>query len=103
MLSTWAQSVNIRHTRLTQDSYVLLHGLNGDPKTTWEHSNGFYWPAQIAKDISGSRVMVYGYNADFARALVENETTIDAIAEDLLSQLVVKRQGELVCFQIAIS
>ena len=37
--------------------------------------------------------MVYGYNADFERALVKNETTIDAIAQSLLSQLIAKRHG----------
>lgn len=76
-------------------SYVFLHGLNGDPERTWTHENGFYWPSRIAKDIPGSRVMVYGYNADFERALVKNETSIDAIAGGFIGQLVVKRQGDL--------
>lgn len=79
-------------------SYVFLHGLNGDPERTWTHENGFYWPSRIAKDVPGSRVMVYGYNADFERALVKNETTIDAIAEGFVGQLIVKRQGDMVGF-----
>jgi hypothetical protein len=40
--------------------------------------------------------MMYGYNADFERALVENKTTIKAIAQSLVSRLIVKREGELV-------
>jgi hypothetical protein len=40
--------------------------------------------------------MVYGYNADFERALVSNETDIKAIAGMLVSRLINKRTGDLV-------
>jgi len=76
---------------------VFLHGLNGHPQNTWENDEtGFYWPAQLRKDIPEARVMVYGYNADFERALVDNKTDIKAIAGMLVSRLVNKRPGNLV-------
>jgi hypothetical protein len=76
---------------------VFLHGLNGDPEKTWTNG-GFYWPLQIAKDILGSRVMVYGYNADFERSLSDNKASINSIAQSLIGRLVVKRDGNLVSY-----
>jgi hypothetical protein len=38
--------------------------------------------------------MVYGYNADFERALVSNETDIKTIAGMLVSRLINKRNGD---------
>ncbi|KAH7171267.1 SERAC1 [Dactylonectria macrodidyma] len=79
--------------------YVFLHGLNGHPQKTWtykdpEGSTSFFWPAQIQADIPGCRVMTFGYNAAFERALVENTTTIDAIAQILINRLIDHRTGE---------
>lgn len=78
-------------------SILFLHGLNGHPKHTWEHEKtGFYWPAQLRRDIPGARVMTYGYNADFERGLLQNKTTIKAVAEMLVSRLVDVREEDLV-------
>lgn len=40
--------------------------------------------------------MVYGYHADFERAMVDNKITIKAIAQTLVSRLIDARPGELV-------
>ena len=80
---------------LDRDSYVFLHGLNGHPKNSWTSSeaNGFFWPEQIVTDLPGCRVFTFGYNAAFERAPVDNTTTINAIAQTLVSRLIDKRQG----------
>ncbi|KAK4095782.1 hypothetical protein N658DRAFT_490443, partial [Parathielavia hyrcaniae] len=79
-------------------SYVFLHGLNGNPTETWTHEtddgSGFFWPRQLLADLPGCRVMSFGYNAAFERALVENTTTINAIAQTLTSRLIDKGKGE---------
>lgn len=96
------------HSRLTyryadrddsSHSYVCLHGLNGNPKETWTYEtedgsgSGFFWPGQLLVDIPGCRVMTFGYNAVFERALIDNTTNINAIAETLVSQLITYRKG----------
>ncbi|KAI9150045.1 SERAC1 protein [Paramyrothecium foliicola] len=81
----------------TEVDYVFLHGLNGNPKKTWSYGTdddgGFFWPRQILVDIPGCRVMTFGYNAAFERALVENTTTIGSIAQTFISRLIDKRTG----------
>ncbi|KAK4212763.1 hypothetical protein QBC37DRAFT_186794 [Rhypophila decipiens] len=80
--------------------FVFLHGLNGSPKGTWTYQNGnddvpdgFFWPGQLLVDIPGCRVMTFGYNALFERALVQNTATINDIALTLVSQLIANRRG----------
>jgi len=75
--------------------------LNGHPINTWTYDTdgktaGFFWPSQILQDIPGCRVMTFGYNAAFERALVENTTTINAIAQTFVNRLVDRRTGEYV-------
>ncbi|KAK1753330.1 SERAC1 [Echria macrotheca] len=80
--------------------YVFLHGLNGDPKDTWSYeakgNDGFFWPRQLLVDIPGCRVMTFGYNAAFERALIDNTTNINAISETLVTQLITNRKGAYV-------
>lgn len=77
---------------------MFLHGLNGSPKDTWtdetKDGTGFFWPRQVLADIPGCRVMTFGYNAAFERALVKNTTTINAIAQTFVNRLIDKRKGE---------
>ncbi|KAM7199682.1 hypothetical protein V8F33_004334 [Rhypophila sp. PSN 637] len=80
--------------------FVFLHGLNGSPKT-----HGPTKPAKtmcqmvssgLASSLSmspGCRVMTFGYNALFERALVQNTATINDIAQTLISQLIANRRG----------
>jgi hypothetical protein len=51
---------------------------------------------QLRKDLRGSRVMVYGYNADFERSWTANQASIKTIAESMASALTDEREGELV-------
>jgi pimeloyl-ACP methyl ester carboxylesterase len=66
---------------------VFVHGLNGSPARTWTHANGFYWPAELGKQLKGARVMVYGYNVSIEPAMGTNNTRIKSIADDLLNEI----------------
>ncbi len=74
-----------------------MHGLNGNPQETWTYEtkdgSGFFWPRQLLLDIPGCRVLTFGYNALFERALIDNTTNINAIAETLVTQLITNRKG----------
>ena len=49
---------------------VLIHGITGHPYKTFVAENGVYWPTQLlAQDISGARVLSFGYDADVAKFL----------------------------------
>jgi hypothetical protein len=46
---------------------VLVHGLNGDPRRTWQSENGTFWPSEllpVSLKSAHARVLVYGYKAD---------------------------------------
>ncbi|KAK1658850.1 hypothetical protein BDP55DRAFT_637504 [Colletotrichum godetiae] len=53
---------------------VLVHGLNGHPKSTWtspspssQHEDGVFWPTDLLPQSLGktrANILVYGYNAD---------------------------------------
>ena len=46
---------------------VLIHGLNGNPRTTWTAKNGVFWPTDllpVTLKSAKARILVYGYNAD---------------------------------------
>lgn len=46
---------------------VLIHGLNGNPKSTWTAKNGVFWPTDLLPltlKSAKARILVYGYNAD---------------------------------------
>ena len=78
-------------------SIVFLHGLNGNPQSTWENNDTrFYWPAQLRKDIPEARVMVYEYHVNFELAFSRNEITIEGIAQMFVSSIANKRSGEMV-------
>ncbi len=63
---------------------VALHGLNGDPYSTWTHKDGKLWLRDfIPNEFPGARVFTFGYDAnvflslatsdlrDFGRSLLE--------------------------------
>ncbi|KAL8831007.1 MAG: hypothetical protein Q9191_001103 [Dirinaria sp. TL-2023a] len=45
---------------------VFVHGLTGDPASTWLHTaSGTHWPANLlSRDLSASRILSFGYDAD---------------------------------------
>ena len=46
---------------------VLIHGLNGSPRSTWTAKNGVFWPTDLLPltlKSAKARILVYGYNAD---------------------------------------
>jgi pimeloyl-ACP methyl ester carboxylesterase len=48
---------------------VFLHGLGGDPRTTWQHGpdDQAFWPRWLAEDIAGLAVYSIGYEASVSR------------------------------------
>ena len=49
---------------------VLVHGLNGSPRSSWTASNGVFWPADLLPAAllpAHANIFVYGYNADVYR------------------------------------
>lgn len=72
-------------------SFVFVHGLNGHPKNTWTHGNGFFWPWELRKEFTKARVMTFGYNAGMGSELTENFIRIKGIASTLNGALANKR------------
>ncbi|CAN9366665.1 unnamed protein product [Alternaria alternata] len=75
---------------------VIVHGLNGSPDNTWTHSNGFYWPRELGKQLTSARIMVYGYNVRIEPAMGTNNTRVKSIADDLLNEIKQHRRRDLV-------
>ena len=48
-------------------SIVLVHGLNGNPRTTWLHGqSNVFWPVDLlSRKVPDARVFVFGYDTNF--------------------------------------
>ena len=46
---------------------VFIHGLEGDARSTWTHSNGVFWPDWVAEDLSNANVWTLGYEAHLTK------------------------------------
>ncbi|KAG4435057.1 hypothetical protein IFR05_009447 [Cadophora sp. M221] len=80
---------------------VLVHGLNGNPRTTWTAPNGVFWPSQLLPATLKSfqaRILVYGYNADvYTFGSSKGGPSSDMIhqhAQTLLANLALERKSE---------
>ena len=88
------------HLLLTvHSSIVFVHGLNGHPKNTWSHGNGFFWPWELRNVLNKARVMTFGYNAGMGSDLTENFIRIKGIASSLNGALANRRLTAEVCLQ----
>ncbi|VUC30640.1 unnamed protein product [Clonostachys rosea] len=70
---------------------VFVHGLGGHSHNTWtkNHDPSLFWPAKwlpLEPEIGISRIMTFGYNANW-RGSTKNISTITDFAKDLLFQL----------------
>ena len=71
---------------------VAVHGLQGDPFTTWESKDGGTWLEDILpKEVPSARIMTFGY--DSIVAFSTTVSTIDDKARALLNYLSQKRLG----------
>jgi hypothetical protein len=71
---------------------VFVHGLDGDPETTWTNPvAGSYWLLWLADDLRNVRVWTFGYDAPIRKAAM---SPLDR-ANNLLAEMAVKGIGEL--------
>lgn len=70
---------------------AIIHGLNGNPKKTWTHRTGFYWPWELSKSIPNARVMLFGYDTAISSEGRKNFVRIRGLAESLLQGLRTQR------------
>ncbi|GFG00724.1 ribonuclease p/mrp subunit, putative [Aspergillus udagawae] len=85
-------------TNITSD-IVFIHGLGGGPESTWLHErNQRFWPSGLQNFFPASRVLTYGYAADFATFFpspsdANSRTDIKQHATVLLHALVELREA----------
>lgn len=72
-------------------SIIAIHGLEGNLVDTWTHPNtkSFWLKDFLPTNLSGARIMSFGYNADAAFSSAVSD--IDDHATDLLNNVVDKR------------
>ena len=76
----------LQHGIGTVDSdIVAVHGLEGDPHTTWTHYNGHLWLRDsLPHGLPHSRIMTFGYDAAiFIRSVADVQTTARALLSEL--------------------
>jgi hypothetical protein len=73
--------------RLNIRSFLFVHGVNGDGKTTWTSKDtGFYWPWQLGVDIDSARVGTFAYLAKLL-SWEKNEISISGLSAHLKNTL----------------
>jgi pimeloyl-ACP methyl ester carboxylesterase len=66
---------------------VLLHGLNGDPRTVWRNSKGVLWPAWLTEDYQGSALWSLQYEASSSQWGGGSAMALSDRAVNLLAQM----------------
>lgn len=71
---------------------VFVHGLGGSSRATWSknHNPEFFWPLKFLPfepDINETRILTFGYNANFRRGSGKNKMSVLDFAKDLLYDL----------------
>lgn len=71
---------------------IFLHGLGGSSRATWSKNRdtNFFWPLNLLPhepDINESRILTFGYNANFGPRSAKSKVSILDFAKDLLYDL----------------
>ncbi|KAK4097307.1 hypothetical protein N658DRAFT_500536 [Parathielavia hyrcaniae] len=71
---------------------VFVHGLGGSSQMTWSHNRDpeFFWPLKFLpfeSDINESRILTFGYNANFRSGSGRNKMSVLDFAKDLLYEM----------------
>jgi hypothetical protein len=72
---------------------VFIHGLNGDPETSWSH-DGVWWPRDLLPhSMPGARIFSYGYPSKiFSRA---STADVRDFSKSLLAYLKLQRADDV--------
>lgn len=79
---------------ITFSSIVFVHGLSGNPESTWKNSiTGFLWPKELEAHVPNARILLYGYDVHVHAALLRgrDHIRIKGLTERFLSELVNER------------
>jgi len=75
---------------------IAVHGLGGDPFSTWTHGNGKLWLRDfVGTQFPDSRVYTFGYDSAFVFS--RGTGTIRDFAKSLLEAIRLERTSEEVC------
>jgi hypothetical protein len=73
---------------------VAVHGLNGDPFTTWTHSNESLWLRDfLPASLPTARVYTFGYSSEVA--FTRSRASVDQFARMLLNALTLARTSQV--------
>lgn len=74
---------------------VFVHGLNGDPGTTWTGASNFYWPQELGKELEYMGIFSVDYNAAASNWQGGKAMPLPDLAENIIAYLQTKQIGTL--------